>query len=166
MAALDTYFHWAIADAPLVNMPSALRNLEIPFEDLIALSEAMVANREKIRPKVRARHVLERVILTKTFQSSRNVETAMQMLGVRKAFSKIKEHITPAQSVSEIKDRLDHIVRRRNQIVHEGDLQRQSRPRSIKRQNVDGGEFKDDIVWLRSLVDAVDEALKTASLKK
>ncbi len=50
MAALDTYFHWAIADAPLVNMPSALRNLEIPFEDLIALSEAMVANREKIGP--------------------------------------------------------------------------------------------------------------------
>ena len=42
--------HWAIADAPLVNMPSALRNLEIPFEDLIALSEAMVANREKMGP--------------------------------------------------------------------------------------------------------------------
>ena len=55
VAALDTYLHWALADTPLKQMPTALRGLDVPFGDLVDLSEAMVQNRAKIRPKVRAR---------------------------------------------------------------------------------------------------------------
>lgn len=127
VASLDTYLHWAIADVPLTNMPIALKSLEIPFEDLIVLSEAMVADRQRIRPKVRARHVLERVTLTMSFQSSRGVETAMRMLGIRNAFNKIANEIQPPQTSADIKERLTRIVYRRNLIVHEGDLQRQWR---------------------------------------
>lgn len=159
VAALDTYLHWAIADVPLTGMPTALKSLEIPFEDLIVLSEAVVADREKIRPKVRARRVLERVTLTMTFQSSRSVERAMLMLGVRKAFNKIADHIQPRQAPAEVKARLDRIVHRRNQIVHEGDLQRQSRPQNIKREIAAGDKTADDLSWIRSLVMAVDAAL-------
>lgn len=161
VAALDTYLHWAIADVPLTGMSTALKNLEIPFEDLITLSEAVVADREKIRPKVRARHVLERVTLTMTFQSSRTVERAMLMLGVRNAFAKIADHIQPQQAPAEVKARLDRIVHRRNQIVHEGDLQRQSRPQNIKREVAAGGKTADDLAWIRSLVAGVDAALSS-----
>ena len=97
----DTYLHWAIADAPLSDMPNTLKSLEIPFNDLITLSEAVVANREKIRPKVRARRVLERVTLTMTFQSSSGVEKAMLMLGIRNAFKRISGHIQPQQAPAE-----------------------------------------------------------------
>ncbi|MCF8610197.1 hypothetical protein L5G28_08500 [Gordonia sp. HY285] len=158
VAALDTYLHWAIADVPLKNMASALKSLDVPFEELISLSEAVVANRDKIRPKVRARGALERVILTMTFQSSRGVEQAMAFLGIRKAFAKISPHMVPAHKPSDVKERLNRIVHRRNQIVHEGDLQRQSRPQSIKREPADKVKIGADLAWLRMLVLAVDAA--------
>lgn len=163
VAALDTYLHWAVAKAPLDNMPSALKKLEVSFDDLVTLSEAMVANRAKIKPKVRARHVLERVILTKTFQSKRAVEDAMQMLGRRNAFEKISTKIDPHQTKSEIEERLGRIVHRRNQVVHEGDLQRQSRPQRVKRESVDAISIQNDLVWLRSFVIAIDDVLKPAT---
>ena len=43
VAALDTYLHWAIADAPLGGtLPTALANLEVPFGDMVDLSEEVV----------------------------------------------------------------------------------------------------------------------------
>lgn len=159
VAALDTYLHWAIADAPLSDMPNTLKSLEIPFNDLITLSEAVVANREKIRPKVRARRVLERVTLTMTFQSSSGVEKAMLMLGIRNAFKRISGHIQPQQAPAEVKERLNRIIHRRNQIVHEGDLQRQSRPQNIKREVAQKDKIADDLAWIKTLVAAVDTAL-------
>ncbi|MEJ6489390.1 hypothetical protein PQI23_06620 [Leucobacter sp. USCH14] len=159
VAALDTYLHWALADAPLEQMPSALEGLDVPFGDLVELSEAMVQNRDRIRPKVRARGVLERVILKLTFQSSRGVEDAMLMLGVRKAFNKIAHEIVPSQSATDIRDRLNRIVHHRNQVVHEGDLQRQSRPQRIRREPTDAAAIATDLVWLRALISAIDVVL-------
>lgn len=159
VAALDTHLHWALADAPLWNMPQALKSLEVPFGDLVDLSEAVVQNRAKIRPKVRARGVLERVILRQTFQSSKGVGDAMLMLGQRNAFQKISAEIQPQQQPQAIADRLNRIVHRRNQIVHEGDMQRQSRPQRIKREPADEAAIRDDLTWLRSFIAAIDRVL-------
>ncbi|WP_141217008.1 hypothetical protein [Rhodococcus sp. 14-2483-1-2] len=159
VAALDTYLHWALADVPLRQMPSALKGLDVPFGDLVDLSEAMVQNRARIRPKVRARGVLERAILTRTFQSSREVEQAMLMIGIRNAFQKISIRIAPAHKPSDIKDRLNRIVYRRNRIVHEGDLQRQSRPQQIKRETTEAAAIQTDLDWLRTLIVAIDKVL-------
>lgn len=159
VASLDTYLHWAIADTPLDQIPSALKGLDVPFGDLVDLSEAMVRNRAKIRPKVRARGILERVILRLTFQSSRGVTDAMLILGKRNAFSKIAAEIVPAQGSQDIQERLNRIVYRRNQVVHEGDLQRQSRPQQIKREPADGAAIQGDLDWLRTLITAIDKVL-------
>lgn len=159
VAALDTYVHWAIADVPFKQMPAALARLEVPFGDMVALSDAVLENRTRIRPSVRARRVLERVILTKTFQSSRGIEEGMLLLGVRNAFAKISHEITPHQQSGELKTRLDRIVLRRNQVVHEGDLQRKSRPQGISRERVNVDSIREDIAWLRTLIEAIDKVL-------
>lgn len=159
VASLDTYLHWAIADTKLDQIPSALKGLDVPFGDLVDLSEAMVRNRAKIRPRVRTRGVLERVILRHTFQSSRGVTDAMLMLGKRNAFAKIAAEIVPVQSSQDVQDQLNRIVHRRNQIVHEGDLQRQSRPQQIKREPTDGTAIQGDLDWLRTLITAIDKVL-------
>lgn len=140
-------------------MPSALKGLDVPFGDLVDLSEAMVQNRARIRPKVRARGVLGRVILELTFQSGRGVEDAMRMLGKRNAFNKISIKILPPQQAADIKDRLNRIVHRRNQVVHEGDLQRQSRPQRIRREPTDNAVIQADLDWLRTLIAAIDKVL-------
>lgn len=159
VAALDTYIHWAIADVPFKQMPKALARLEVPFGDMVALSDAVLKKRATIRPGVRARHALERVILTKTFQSSRGVEEGMLLLGVRNAFEKISKEISPHQQSADLKATLNRIVMRRNQVVHEGDLQRKSRPQVVRRERVNADSIKADIVWLRTLIEAIDKVL-------
>lgn len=67
VAALDTYVRWVIADVPLTDMAIPLKSLEVPHLKLISLGWAVVANRERTKPRVRARHALERAILTVTF---------------------------------------------------------------------------------------------------
>lgn len=161
VAALETYLHWAIADTPLAasTLPSALGGLDVPLADMVALSEAVVADRQSIRPKARVRNTLERVILEHTFQSPKGVADALLMLGKRNAFAKISSAIRPAQTAQEIQVRLGGIVRRRNQIVHEGDLQRQSRPQNLRREPVQLAAVQSDIAWLRTFVHAIDAIL-------
>lgn len=162
VAALDTYLHWAISDAPLSgSIPTAMKRLEVPFSEMLDLSEAVVQNREKIRPMVRTRNTLERVILQHTFQSPKGVADAMLILGKRNAFVKIASEIRPHQSAAEIQARLGALAGRRNQVVHEGDLQRQSRPQNVRRESVDPVEVERDLLWLRSLVAAIDAVLAT-----
>lgn len=161
VAGLDTYFHWAIADVPLKSIPNSLRKLEIPFGELIDLSEAVVSNRGAIRPKVRARNILERTIVSRTFQSPRGITEALAMLGVKKPFAALAQMIDPSQTASEIEAKLGHIVHRRNQIVHEGDLRHPSRPRTIRRESISPDQAQNDLQWLRSLVDAIDRLLRT-----
>lgn len=161
VAALDTYLHWAIADVPLKNLPAALKRLDVPFEELVSLSNAMVKDRDKIRPGVRTRRVLERVILTRTFQSPKNVEEGMLLLGVRNSFQKISREFSPPQRPDDLKGKLSKIVFRRNQVVHEGDLQRQSRPQKVKREPVDTDTFIEDLAFLRDLITAIDAVLTT-----
>lgn len=148
VAALDTYLHWALADTPLDNMPSALKR-----------SEAMVQNRDKIRPKVRARGILERETRRQTFQSSRGAEEAMLLLGIRRAFNKIASEIRPHQSAQDVQDRLNRIVNRRNQVVHEGDLQRQSRPQRVKRGTLDPAGLQADLDWIEKPIFTIDRVV-------
>jgi hypothetical protein len=60
----------------------------------------------------------------------------------------------------EVKSRLDMIVDRRNQIVHEGDLARQSRPRRVRRNPIGRLEVEGDLVFLESLVNALHGIMK------
>ena len=81
------------------------------------------------------------------------------MLGKRNAFAKISAEIAPPQAGQDIQDQLNRIVHRRNQVVHEGDLQRQSRPQQVKREMTDGTAIQADLDWLRTLVSAIDKVL-------
>lgn len=162
VAALDTYLHWAVTRAPLDVLPNALRSINVPFGDLVDSGRATVNQRQQNiadRPQVRARNTLSRVLLDKTFQSSTAVAEAMAMLGVRKCWTKIADAMDSSGRAQELAERLDQIVRTRNRIVHEGDLQRQSRPRKIKRHWHASVDIENDLDWLSDLIAALDHVL-------
>lgn len=160
VAGLDTYMHVAIGRIELNKIPAALGKLDVPFSDLIDLADSTVKNRgKKTRPKVKARHALQRRLFTETFQSPKKIEDGFLMLGHRNAFHKIQQHIQPQMSKNDIRTNLSRVVSRRNAIVHEGDIARQQRPQVIKRQLVDESQIIADITWIRSLVVAIDQAL-------
>jgi hypothetical protein len=159
-AAVDTLMHARILGslgAMNGSDPSkALRRLEVPFGDLIDVADETVrARREgrRSRPRVQAKNILHARLSRESYQSSRRVEEGLGLLGIQKGWTKISGAMKePAQ---DIKRRLDQIVHRRNQIVHEGDLRRLVRPRKLSFNKIEKGTISGDLDWVESLVTAL-----------
>ena len=78
---------------------------------------------------------LRRQYAKESFQSSRQIEGALAKIGIKKIWSKLSPVI--GQAPDDIKIRLDLLVRRRNQIVHEGDLNHLHNLQVIERNDLD-----------------------------
>lgn len=161
VAALDTYFHWLVRGVDLDGtLPKHLAELKIDFGDLVESSKKSVTARQKgqlDRPLVRARNILNDALLTVTFQSPAKIELGLQMMGVKNCWGQISTAMVPAAPAGDLKNRLNEIVRRRNKIVHEGDLAQLVRPqRRINRSKLLRPDVDADILWLESLITAIE----------
>jgi hypothetical protein len=55
----------------------------------------------------------------------------------------------------QIKIRLNAIVMRRNQIVHEGDYKRVERPQTAEGNGISSSDARADVAFLATLIDAI-----------
>jgi hypothetical protein len=67
--------------------------------------------------------------------------------------------MTPKHSTDEIKDRLNAIVKRRNQIVHEGDYARLEKPQGPRRNEMTSKQAKGDIDFIEQVINAIHEVV-------
>lgn len=166
VVAVDAYMHWAVLRRLSEvrrqgELPKGLRQLQVPFDELASLAEATVtARRQRVdsRPWVQLKNAAQKRLLRMTLQSSQEVGDAMAMVGVKDGWKTVA---TAMKLKAEgVKGRLDKIVARRNQIVHEGDLARQSRPRRVKLNPITRLEVSADLDFLQSLVDALHGVMR------
>jgi hypothetical protein len=165
VAAIDSYMHGIIlrriADVRRrTHLPSELRRLEIAFCDLAHLADTSIEARRQghdTRPWVQVKAVLQARLLKETFQSYDQVARAFKIAGVEDGWSKIASEL--GEKEVKIKDRLDALVHRRNQIVHEGDLKRASRPRRRQFNSTDPDEVREDVDWVGSLIEAMENVV-------
>lgn len=139
VAALDTYMHRLIVDRAYTHgeLPGALARLDVPFERLLAEAdrgaEAARSRPHSSRPRVAVKRDLRDRLLRETFQRFQEVSRALAMAGRSGRWDEIAQGFNPPVPTTYLRERLDAIVRRRNQIVHEGDYRRLERPRDTKR---------------------------------
>jgi len=161
VAALDTYMHSLVITRAYTHgqLPGGLARLEVPFEALLAQAdEAKEAARKpshRSRQRVAVKRQLRDRLLQETFQNSVGVSRALGMAGLSGKWKEIGDAMTPAMQPEAIKTRLDEIVRRRNQIVHEGDYERKERPRKAKLTHMTQSQAIADIDFIAKLVDAI-----------
>lgn len=161
VAALDTYMHSLVVTRAYTQwpLPGGLARLDVPFEALLAQAdEAKDAARRaphNSRPRVGVKRQLRDRLLWETFQSYDGVSTALGMAGLKGHWKEIGEQMSPEMRPIEIRERLDTIVRRRNQIVHEGDYERKERPRKAKTTPMSASQAQADIDFIAQLVDAI-----------
>lgn len=161
VAALDTYMHSLVITRAYTQhpLPGGLARLDVPFEALLAQAdEAKAAARRSphnSRPRVGVKRQLRDRLLRETFQSYDGVSTALGMAGLKGRWKEIGQQMSPEMEPSEIRKRLDAIVRRRNQIVHEGDYERKERPRKAKTTPMSASQAAADIDFIAQLVDAI-----------
>lgn len=161
VAALDTYMHRLIVERVYTheNLPNGLARLDVGFEELLAQADATAAAARQPpsnpRPRVSVKRMLRDRLLRETFQTYEAVSRALSMAGRSKAWPVIGEKMTPARQSSEIKQRLNEIVVRRNQIVHEGDYERLEKPRGPRRNGMTYNQAKGDIDFIEDVIRAI-----------
>jgi len=163
VAALDTYLHRRVHEstAPGKHLPAPLSNIRLNFGDMAELANASLAARRqnppvKDRPWVRVRNVLNDRLLKITFQSASEVADALAMIGISQGWKKIATELFVTDS-GPIQEELNRIVRRRNQVVHEGDFKQLYRPHSLRRNQISHDEAETAIVWVELLINAMDK---------
>jgi hypothetical protein len=164
VSAIDTYMHRLIVDRAYGHekLPAGLARLDVPFERLLGQAdEAAAAARAQphnSRPRVGVKRDLRNRLLFETFQSFRGVSEALAMAGRPKNWADIGAAMTPMLTADAIRERLDSIVQRRNQIAHEGDYRRLERPQDNQRNSITHREAQDDVEFLARLIDAIHSA--------
>lgn len=160
VAAIDTYLHVLVTNR-LNNhrkaLPPSLRAVRIGFAELADLGERVTEAqrlKRKIRPWVAVKSALREQLLVETFQSFEQAGRALSMAGAKKVW----EQVATAGGVTtpDIQKRLNAIAHRRNRIVHEGDLKRLDRPRTIVHSPVKVAAVQDDITWIGALIASID----------
>lgn len=162
VSGLDTYMHWLVylrisevrAEGEL---PNQLKKLDVSFSELASLADSAIyarKNDRSIRPWVQVKHVIQKRLLRETFQGYDQVAGAFALAGVEKPWKRVSEKL--GENAEAIKARLNGMVQRRNQIVHEGDITRASRPRKLKYNEIYHDAIKADIDWLESLFNAIE----------
>jgi hypothetical protein len=162
VAALDTYMHRLILERVYTHgngLPGRLARLDVTFEQLLAQAdlarEAARAQPHNSRPRVAIKRQLRDRLLRDTFQSYESVKTALAMAGLSGNWPSIGAKMTPQLQPESIKERLDAIVVRRNQIVHEGDYERLEKPQTAKLLPITEKQAASDIEFIAQLIDAI-----------
>lgn len=161
-ASIDTFLHWSVRRAIPKHgrLPKNLYNLEIKFGELVKMGRDSVNARRdgvKNKPLVTAQNVLHDRILRDTYQSPAGVENALKMCGVSDCWGKLAAET--GETKADLQNHLDQLARRRNSIVHEGDIQRQSKPRNVRRNNLDRNTIESELIWVRTFVSAMSRVI-------
>lgn len=161
VAALDTYMHRLIVERAYTHeeLPRGLAGLDVRFEELLSQADATKAaaraDPHRPRPRVGVKKLLRDRLLRDTFQNSTAVSRALAMAGRKKAWPAITEKMSPPRQATDVRERLDAIVMRRNQIVHEGDYQRLEKPRGPRRNGMTYRQARSDIDFVGEVIDAI-----------
>jgi hypothetical protein len=164
VAALDSYLHRLVVARVYDHgqLPKKLGRLSVEFELLLEQADltAAAARSEprNTRPRVQVKRILRERLLRMTFQSFDAVTDALNMAGKRSDWTGIGLQFTPTVSPNQIRARLDDVVRRRNQIVHEGDYERLDRPQRKRLNSLGYLDARSMVNFISELIDSINAA--------
>lgn len=151
VSALDAYFHdkvkYRVGKVDLKHMPEPLAKFQIPLRELAKWESAR-----------RKRNVLRNWVTghlsTRPLQRQEDISSALKLVGIDSVWAKI-EPDTPKRDA--MLEKMARIIRRRNQIAHEGD--RESSRRSGKKlRGIKKPEVEDSIKFIKGLVKRIEKA--------
>lgn len=161
VAALDAYMHRVIVGRVYEHavLPGKLANLTFPFafalEQADDVAQAARADPYNNRPRVGLKRALRDRLLRETYQRYEDVSAALGMAGLGGNWEKIGQRLATPLTPNEIRERLNGIVDRRNQIVHEGDYERLDRPQTARMNGITQREASTAVSFIADLIDAI-----------
>ncbi len=169
VASLDRYVHEVVLQRIIQtlgksprNLPGSLKKLCVP---ILAVREAVkhAGIRKGKGGKIRARPMtvvkkgVAEVLYQHTYQTPEEISDALAMVGIKELWKQCGA--TMGKTPEEVRRTLNQIVRRRNRIVHEGDIVRKLRGGRVQLHETVEGEIQQTVRFVSDLVKAIDKSL-------
>jgi hypothetical protein len=94
-----------------------------------------------------------------TFQRPDDVQKAAAMLGVKDFWSQVSARMPGAPAKDAVIEQLRIIAARRNQVVHEADIVKKAKAKSITMRGINAATAAEWVRWMRDFVEAVDSVV-------
>ncbi len=117
VSAIDTSVHELVISALVRRLTNKINSFDISKQ---FVSIQCILETEPSLRIAMAESDIRKQFSKETFQSSRQIEAALSSIGINRIWTRLSAHLRDRPD--EIKLKLDLMVRRRNQIVHEADL--------------------------------------------
>ncbi len=151
VSALDTYFHdkvkYRVGKFTLNDLPPQLGNFQIPISELTSWEEAQ-------RKGNVLRNWVTEYLGVRPLQSPTAIADALKLAGIESLWDRIEPNKLHKQNLLQ---EFNELVKRRNQISHEGDRE-QSRNSGKKLRTIKQAEVERAIQFVEELVTKVETA--------
>jgi hypothetical protein len=159
VSGVDRYVHERIVKAIVKalskrKLSGPQEELSIPAAAAIRASRAALRARRKgkaVRPANEIRKQIQELLHRRPYQNWRDIETGFQLIGIPGLGGRLQTAYHVAK-LTPIRNQLNAIATRRNQVVHEGDLVRHRRGGKVRKQGITRKFVDDSIGFLETFV--------------
>ena len=165
VSALDRYVHDLVTEDCLkilrrkeVDIPKDFKKLQV---SIVSVDRAIkhAKSKDGSRPGYLVKKAIQDLLHRQyTFQGPHDMDQAFALLGLKDFWRKISTKMREKPPVNELRRRLGEIARRRNQIVHEADVVKQTKARRVMLRDIHVSDAEATVRWLKSYVYALDTA--------
>lgn len=181
LAALDRYLHERVCKeiVQVFSRPSTLtrKQRELALPAIVAFQVAKkAAHNAKVNPASKSgprparaanlvRNAIREMLHKRPFQSWRELEDAMALIGITNVESQLKPFLS-ATGLRSVKESLSHAAHIRNRIVHEGHIERRLRGGAIKHGWISPADVEATINDIQKLVEGLEKCSSAAAITK
>lgn len=161
ISALDRYMHdvaisrvWGLLSGPEANVPKKLKKLSIPAIET-AKAIAKIKRDPSARPGSQVKKVIQNELHKSTYQGSAGIDECMSLIGETNFWARVSLNMPNPITGPELQKKLNSLVLRRNQIVHEADLERKISSNKDTLRQIKRNETEASIGFIKDFVNAV-----------
>lgn len=166
VSSLDKYFHdktlnkcFTLLNGPEKDLPKKLKSFELPALQAFKATKSVRGN-PRARPGSQLKKAMQEKLHLSTFQNSHGVEECCALMGVGKFWTNVANELGGVWGAESAMKELEKICRRRNQIVHEADLERKISSKRYALREIERKTAQDSFEFIRSLVVAAEKVIE------
>jgi hypothetical protein len=152
VSALDAYYHdkikYRVGRYKINQLPSKLREFPIQLDDINSWTKYTS------RPSNFIRNVVTRYYAVRPLQKQQDIENALALVEIKSLWSTIEPNNVAREQMTA---HLWNLMKRRNQIAHEGD-RLQSRKQGKRLRPIDRNYVIGEIAFVKDLVSRIESA--------
>lgn len=155
ISAMDRFLHDIVKERLLKIDIRDVVNLNISAQKEYPISlftvKSLLENPDELTRDQLLETDLKKSLEKISFQSSKSIESAMNLIGCKKPWTKIGRQLTlPPEDV---KKRLDIIIRRRNIIAHQADI---SNDVTLEKNNIERQDVDEELFFIEKIVETIN----------